>query len=391
MPDDPGPIVKKKFLLIFGTRPETIKMAPVIRALERDPRAECIVCVTGQHAELMESALASFGIQPHHRLRVMSPGQSLSQLTSRLLVELEWVIAAEDPDWVVVQGDTTSALAGALAAFYLQVPVAHVEAGLRSHTKHEPFPEEVDRRIIDLLAELHFVPTRLDQQQLIREGCKPATIHVTGNTGIDSLHAVSSAPIPIDALRGHRASSERVILVTSHRRENHGEPLARICRAIRILAARYRSTVRFIFPVHPSPNVSAVARDLLTGTDNVTLTPPLSYEELIEAASACYLVLTDSGGLQEELPSLGKPVLVLRDTTERGAAVAAGAARLIGTQVEAIVAAVTELMEDPRTYGQMAKRRDLFGDGKAGPRIAKILIKAEAGAKTYPQRAHEAA
>jgi len=389
----PERMTKKKYLLIFGTRPEAIKMAPIKSALEEDPRADCVVCVTGQHEELLDSALALFGIRPHYRLHVMSHAQELCGLTALLLSELEKVITAERPDWVIVQGDTTSAMAASLAAFYLRVPVAHVEAGLRSYNKLHPFPEEMNRKVIDLIADLHFAPTALDKQDLIREGFRHSSIHVSGNTCIDALRYVSSLPFSTDVLKTLPLTSKRIILVTAHRRENHGEPLERICRAIRIIASRYRDSVHLVFPVHPNPNVAPPVHRWLSGITNVTLIRPLAYQELIAMANASFLVITDSGGLQEELPWLGKPVLVLRYVTERRAAVLSGAARLVGAETEPIVAAVTELMENPDIYRQMAKRRHLYGNGRAGRRIAKILLEAavEQSSNTVPVQWPEAA
>jgi UDP-N-acetylglucosamine 2-epimerase (non-hydrolysing) len=366
---------KTKYLVVFGTRPEAIKMAPVLQALERDPQAECVVCVTGQHEELLASVLSLFRIVPHYQLRVMSHNQQLCGLTSRLLAELEKVIAIERPDWVLVQGDTTSAMAGAMAGCYSKIPVAHIEAGIRSHNKLEPFPEEVNRKIIDVMSDLHFAPTTLDKQDLILEGFQPNTIHVTGNTCIDALRFISATPFSMQdsILQKLPLSSKRIILVTVHRRENHGAPLEGICEAIRVVARAYRDTAHLVLPVHPNPNVNGTVHRCLGGISNVTLTPPLGYRELIALAEACYFAMIDSGGLQEELPCLGKPALVLRNVTDRRGAILAGAARLVGADLNAIVSAFTELMEDSALYQRMAQHRNLFGDGMAGLRIATIL------------------
>jgi UDP-N-acetylglucosamine 2-epimerase (non-hydrolysing) len=366
---------EKKYLLVIGTRPEAIKMWPVLRALETDPQANCVVCVTGQHEELVKPFLSLFNIQPHYNLHVMSRDPSLCGLTAILLQEIGRVITLERPDWVLVQGDTTSAMAACLAACYGKVRVAHIEAGLRSHNKTEPFPEEINRRIIDQIADLHFAPTTLDKYDLIREGFSASSIHVTGNTSIDSLRYISDMPFSIrdSVLEELPFGSKRIVLVTVHRRENHGRPLENICAAIRLLADRYRANAHFVLPVHPNPNVTPLICERLAGIENVTLTQPLTYPELIALATASYFVMTDSGGLQEELPWLGKPSLVLRNVTDRREGVLAGASKLLGIKTGDIVAAAIELMENPTLYQQMAQPKNLFGDGMAGPRIAKIL------------------
>jgi len=376
----------KKYLCVFGTRPEAIKMAPVLQALQNDPLAKCVICVTGQHQELLDSVLSLFNIKPDYHLRVMSHNQQLVSLTARLLTELERVIAIERPDWVLVQGDTTSAMAGAMAGCFSKIPVAHIEAGLRSHNKLEPFPEEVNRKIIDVMADLHFAPTLLDKRDLIAEGYRPETIHVTGNTCIDALRYVAASPFSLEGsfLEHVPLFSKRVILVTVHRRENHGAPLDGICDAIKTVAQQYEDTAHFVLPVHPNPNVKAKVWGSLDGIRNITLTPPLGYRELIALAEACFFAMIDSGGLQEELPCLGKPALVLRNVTDRPGAILAGAARLIGVEPDAIVSAFIELMEDPALYLRMAQHRDLFGDGMAGLKIAGILRAHQAPVPHYP-------
>jgi UDP-N-acetylglucosamine 2-epimerase (non-hydrolysing) len=381
-------MANKKYLCIFGTRPEAIKMAPVLQALQNDPQAECVVCVTGQHEELLDSVLSLFRIRPDYRLRVMSHDQQLCGLTARLLAELEKVIAQERPDWVLVQGDTTSAMAGAMAACYSKTPLAHIEAGLRSHNKLEPFPEEVNRKIIDVMTDVHFAPTVSDQRHLISEGFRPETIHVTGNTCIDALRFIAGSPFSLEgsALEDVPLFSKRVILVTVHRRENHGMPLESICQAIRTVARKYNDTAHFVLPVHPNPNVKETVWRCLDGISNVTLTPPLGYRELIALAEACFFAMIDSGGLQEELPCLGKPALVLRNVTDRPEAITAGAARLVGVEAPAIISAFTQLMEDPELYLQMAQHRNLFGDGMAGQRIASILMSYPTAAMPQPEQ-----
>jgi UDP-N-acetylglucosamine 2-epimerase (non-hydrolysing) len=366
---------KNKYFLVFGTRPEAIKMAPIVRALNTEEHAECVVCVTGQHEELVNPVISLFGIRPHYRLRVMSHDQQLCGLTSILLRELSRVIALEQPDWVLVQGDTTSAMAASLAACYGKVRVAHIEAGLRSHNKAEPFPEELNRRIIDVIADLHFAPTTLDKYDLLREGFSSTSIHVTGNTSIDALRQVSALPFSIQgsALENLPLGSKQIVLVTVHRRENHGAPLEAICQAVKVLAYRYRDSVHFVVPIHPNPNVKEPVHRLLSGMKNITLAPPLGYQELVILAQASLFVLTDSGGLQEELSWLGKPSLVLRNVTDRREAVLAGASRLVGVETGAIVAAAVELMENHVLYNEMAQPRNLFGDGTASQKIVEIL------------------
>lgn len=366
---------RKKYLLVFGTRPEAIKMAPVLSALATEPGAKCVVCISGQHEELVRPILSLFSIVPDYNLHAMTLDQSLNGLTSILLREIDAVIAKEHPDWVLVQGDTTTAMAASMAACYGRVRVAHIEAGIRSHNKVEPFPEEINRRIIDQIADLHFAPTILDKYELVREGLASDSIHVTGNTSIDALRYVANLPFAVEGslLAKLPLSGRRIILVTVHRRENHGAPLREICSAVRLLAQRYKEGAQIVLPVHPNPNVNGPVRELLDGIENVSLLPPLGYQELIFLVQSSYFVMTDSGGLQEETPWLGKPALVLRNVTDRREAILAGAARLVGTKMAAIVDAASELMEHPVVYRQMARSRNLFGDGLAGLRIARIL------------------
>ncbi len=349
-------------------------MAPVLRALQDEPGTECVVCVTGQHEELVRPILSLFAIHPQYDLHVMKPNQSLNGLTSILLREIDGIITREQPDWVLVQGDTTTAMAASMAACHAKVRVAHIEAGLRSHNKVEPFPEEINRRIIDQIADLHFAPTLLDKYELGREGFRSDSIHVTGNTSIDALRYVAGLRFTVEGTVLERLplSDKRIILVTVHRRENHGTPLQDICSALRQLARRYQDS-HFVVPVHPNPNVTGPVHKLLSGIANISLLPPLGYQELICLARSSYFVMTDSGGLQEELPWLGKPALVLRNVTDRREAVLAGAARLIGTKTAAIISAATELMENAMVYQEMARTRNLFGDGFASQRIARIL------------------
>jgi UDP-N-acetylglucosamine 2-epimerase len=369
-----------KYLVVFGTRPEAIKMAPVLAALQHEPRTVAIACSTGQHREMLSQVLKLFRIEPRYNLQVMSPNQQLAGLTSLLLTELEKVMQAERPDRVLVQGDTTTAMVASLAASYLKIPVAHIEAGLRSHNPLEPFPEELNRKLIDVIADVFFAPTAVERNDLIREGKSPDQIHITGNTSIDALQHVSSLPFSIrgTALARLPLTDKRIILATVHRRENHGAPLHSICSAIKILARTYAGSAHIVIPVHPNPNVRAHVHHCLGEVPNITLTEPLGYQELVTLAKNAYFALTDSGGLQEELTWLGKPALVLRNVTDRREAVDAGAAILVGTEVETIVSTAVQLMENPLLYHRMAQPRELFGDGRASHRIVDILLHREA-------------
>ncbi len=364
-----------KVLSIFGTRPEAIKMAPVIKALEKHPdNIVSRVCVTAQHREMLDQVLDLFQITPDYDLNLMQPNQSLAALTARIFTELDPVIAQEQPDWVLVQGDTTTVMAASLVAFYRRVKVGHVEAGLRTRDKGQPFPEEINRRVASVVADVHFAPTEQAKQNLLREGVDPATVHVTGNTVIDALHM--AAAMDYDVESGPLAGipwDKRVILVTAHRRENFGRPLENICAALREIAERYND-VHIVYPVHLNPNVQAPVYRLLSTVSNITLLPPLDYLPLVHLMKRVTLVLTDSGGIQEEAPGLGKPVLVLRETTERPEAVEAGTARVVGTEREAIVRGTAALLEDATVYAQMAQAVNPFGDGKAAEQLVHYVL-----------------
>ena len=357
--------------VVLGTRPEVIKLAPVVRALREEEHVECVVVATGQHREMLDQMLAQFELRPDVDLDVMQPEQRLSDLTAELTQGLGAALATAPPDWVLVQGDTTTALCGALAAFYEGIPVAHVEAGLRTDDERAPFPEEVNRRLVARLADLHFCPTERNARNLLAEGVPPNRILVTGNTVIDALlWAVTKArelQPPVATSRPRR------ILLTAHRRESHGDALADVCRAVRELAAR--GDVDVVFPVHRSPAVRRVAVPQLAGVEGVHLTEPLGYLDTVHLLDSCDLVLSDSGGLQEEGPALGKPVLVLRDDTERPEAVEAGVACIVGTHPETIVGTAARLLDDPAAYAAMARQRSPFGDGKASLRIAEAVVR----------------
>ena len=368
---------KRRILTIFGTRPEAIKLFPLIHALEANERFDSRVCVTGQHREMLDQVLEMAEIVPHHDLAVMQPNQTLDALTARLLTGLGEVMDQERPAWVVVQGDTATAMCGALAAYYRKIPVCHVEAGLRSGNIYHPWPEEVNRKIIGGFAMLHCAPTDTSRAALLRENVDPALVHVTGNTVIDALHWITARIRQQPQLAAQLAPLERrfagrkLIGVTSHRRENFGGGMENIASAIRTLAQR--DDVAVIFPVHLNPNVRAVMQQELGGLDNVALIEPLDYPHFARLQDICHLMLTDSGGVQEEAPALGKPVLVMRETTERPEGVEAGTARLVGTDPGTIVAETTRLLDDEAAYAAMARAHNPFGDGKSAARIADLL------------------
>jgi UDP-N-acetylglucosamine 2-epimerase (non-hydrolysing) len=359
---------------ILGTRPEVIKLAPVVAELRRNPKTECVLVATGQHREMLDQMLELFELETDVDLGVMQPDQRLSDLTAELIRGLGNTLATTRPDWVLVQGDTSTTLCGALAAFYESVPVAHVEAGLRSGHARAPFPEEANRRLVTRLADLHLCPTPGSAANLVAESVPADRVCVTGNTVIDALlWAVERAralPPPEPRTRPRR------ILLTVHRRESHGQAMRSICGVVRELARRGDTEV--VFPVHRSPAVREVVLPALIGVDGVHLCDPLDYLDLVQVLDSSDLVLTDSGGLQEEAPTLGKPVLVLRDTTERPEAVEAGVARVVGTTPAVVHAAVSTLLDDPRAYRAMARRKNPFGDGRASARVVRALAEGRA-------------
>jgi UDP-N-acetylglucosamine 2-epimerase (non-hydrolysing) len=382
-----------KILTVFGTRPEAIKMAPVIRVLHQLalarrssqsspnstlPGVIVKTCTTAQHREMLDPILQLFGIRPDYDLDIMREDQSLAEITTNVLTSLEPVIAKESPDWILVQGDTTTAMAAALTAFYHHVKVGHVEAGLRTWNKSQPFPEEMNRKIVDDISDLHFAPTEHARQNLLREGIDSASIRVTGNTVIDALCWAAAQPFDLKQLRipfldtGTRSS--KLILVTAHRRENQGAALENICMALREIAERYTSDVRIVYPVHMNPNVQEPVHRLLDGIPNITLLPPLEYLPMVHLLKRAFLVLTDSGGLQEEAPGLGIPVLVLRQMTERPEGADAGTVKVIGTERSRIVAETMRLIEDSSAYEKMAHAANPYGDGHAAEHIAEALL-----------------
>lgn len=362
-------------LFVAGTRPETIKLAPVIRELARRgqrPR----VCVTAQQREMLDQVLRLFGIVPDHDLEVMEDDQTPAQVAAAILDRLPPVLRTERPDWVVVQGDTTSAAAAALAAHYQHVRVAHVEAGLRTGDRWRPFPEEVNRRVLSVIAECHFAPTEEARRNLLAEGVAAGSVLVTGNPVVDALRwAAAQAGPEAPELAGFACGpGTRLVLVTAHRRESFGAPLERICAALKELAARHGDTLRIVYAVHRNPSVWEPVHRLLGGVPQVTLLPPLGYLPLVQLLKRAHFVVTDSGGLQEEAPALGKPVLVLREVTERPEAVAAGTARLVGTDLERIVTEASRLLTDQAEYARMARAVNPYGDGHASERIVAALL-----------------
>jgi UDP-N-acetylglucosamine 2-epimerase (non-hydrolysing) len=365
----------RKILLIFGTRPEAIKLCPVIRSLREHPAGfDVKVCVTAQHREMLDQVLAAFQVRPDYDLDLMLPGQTLFQSTSRILGALEQVLAAERPSLVIVQGDTTTTLCGALAAFYMRIPVAHVEAGLRTGDMQQPFPEEMNRVLTSHLTELHFAATEKAADNLCREGVNPSKITVTGNTGIDAVLYVRDG-LEQGQLQGQDwpqlDPTKKLIVVTAHRRESFGDGFERICRALAAIADR--ADVQVIYPVHPNPNVQDPVQRYLAAHPHIRLIEPLSYVPFVDLMRRAYLLITDSGGIQEEGPSLGKPILVLREKTERPEAVIAGTVKLVGTDEQRIVQAAKSLIEDSQAYEEMARIHNPYGDGRASGRISTII------------------
>lgn len=362
---------KKKIMLVFGTRPEAIKMCPLVNELKAQKNYfDVQVCVTGQHREMLDQVLSVFKVVPDCDLAIMKPGQTLFDITSDVLLEMSDVLKRNSPDIVLVHGDTTTSFAAALACFYMQIPVGHVEAGLRTHDVYSPWPEEFNRQAVDIVSEYYFAPTGTSKENLIAEGKSAEKIFVTGNTGIDALRTTVRDDYKNEYLEW--ASDSRLVLITAHRRENQGEPMHRMFRAIRRVMNEH-SDLKAIYPIHMNPIVRDVAHKELDGCGQLKIIDPLEVLDFHNFLARCDLVLTDSGGVQEEAPGLGKPVLVMRDTTERPEGVLAGTLRLVGTDEGAIYHAFTELLENREVYEQMAKASNPYGDGHASERIAKIL------------------
>lgn len=373
-----------KVLLVFGTRPEAIKMAPLVKALQADAYFQTHVAVTAQHREMLDQVLALFAIQPDYDLNVMQPGQDLYDVTSKVLLGLRNVLSEFRPDLVLVHGDTATTFAATLAAFYQQIPVGHVEAGLRTRDIYSPWPEEANRQLTGRLAHWHFAPTERNRQALLAEGVADSQLLVTGNTVIDALQwavrKIETSPALQQQIQDALSvagldvgvTAQRFILVTGHRRENFGSGFENICKALQSLAAANPAT-HFVYPLHLNPNVRGPVKRLLDGLPNVHLIAPMGYEPFVHLMQKAYLVLTDSGGVQEEAPGLGKPVLVMRETTERPEAVEAGTVRLVGTQSRVISEAVQSLLDDTALYRRMAIAHNPYGDGKACQRIVEFL------------------
>ncbi len=376
-----------KILSVFGTRPEAVKMAPIVRLLKQTKGIESRVCVTAQHRQMLDQVLELFQIKPEYDLDLMRDGQTMAQISAGIFTHLDPILEEFNPDWVLAVGDTTTVVTTSLLAFYRKIKFGHVEAGLRTHNKWHPFPEEINRRLATVTADLHFAPTQWSQGNLLREGVDPEKIHVTGNSVIDALNFVSKQDEPqeikdlLDKLRINnqptsKLKTNKLILVTAHRRENFGQPIENICRALKVLAAR--EDVEIIYPVHLNPNVQAPVNRILKDVKHITLLPPLDYLPLVHLMKRATLILTDSGGIQEEAPAFGIPVLVMRETTERPEGVAAGTLKLVGTDSSHIVHEATRLLDDPVEYAKMAKASNPYGDGHAAGRIVEALLHANA-------------
>ena len=368
-----------RVLAIFGTRPEAVKMAPVVKRLAATPQIESLVCVTAQHRQMLDQVLDVFEIQPDYDLNLMRPNQSLAQLTADILTHLDPLLAELQPDWILVQGDTTTVMTAALLAFYRRIRIGHVEAGLRTHDRWQPFPEEINRRIAGVVADLHFAPTEHSRQNLLSENVPVKSIVVTGNPAVDALNSIVNCPSPPDtqALLERLAigpGGKQLVLITAHRRENLGQPLIDICSALRTLAETYADRLQLVYPVHLNPQVQEPVYRLLGNVPNITLTPPQDYLPMVHLMKNATLVLTDSGGIQEEATSLGVPALVLRDVTERPEGVAAGVLKLVGTDAGRIVGEARHLLDDPTAYLAMAHAANPFGDGHAAEYIVDALL-----------------
>ena len=377
---------KKKIMLVFGTRPEAIKMAPLVHALKAEPdKFELKVCVTSQHREMLDQVLDIFNIKTDIDLNLMKKDQNLSNLTSLILNEMQKVFTKYQPDIVLVHGDTTTTLATSMAAFYLSIQVGHVEAGLRTYNLNAPFPEEFNRQITGKITKFHFAPTSLSQKNLLKEGIKKSTISVTGNTVIDALHWIlrlidndkdrqKKINDILDKILLFNWKTKKFVLVTAHRRENFGEGFLEICSALKELAIEYPK-IHFVYPVHLNPNINKPVNRILKGIKNIHLIKPLEYESFIFLLKHSYMVLTDSGGIQEEAPSLGKPVLVMRETTERPEAIEAGTVEIVGSKQKRIVKGVSRLLNDKKHYQKMSRAHNPYGDGLACKRIVDVLLK----------------
>lgn len=362
-----------KVMSIFGTRPEAIKMAPLVKELEKRKEIESIVCVTAQHRQMLDQVLETFKIKPNYDLNIMKQGQTLADITTRALIGVENIIKEVQPDIVLVHGDTTTTFAGALAAFYNQVAVGHVEAGLRTNDKYSPFPEEMNRQMVDCMTDMYFAPTEISKENLLKENIEEDKIYVTGNTAIDAMSTTVNSDYSHKELEWIK-ENEKMILLTAHRRENLGEPMRNIFKAIRRIVDEF-SDVKVIYPIHLNPKVRSVANEIFAGCDKVKLIEPLEVFDFHNFQNKSYIILTDSGGIQEEAPSLGKPVLVLRDTTERPEGIKAGTLKLVGTDEDTIYEETKKLLLDKKEYEKMSHASNPYGDGHASEKIADAIIK----------------
>lgn len=364
-----------RVLSVIGTRPEAVKMAPVVQKLRQTPGIESIVCVTAQHRQMLDQALHLFDIVPDIDLDLMKPNQSLAEITAAIFTHLDPVIKQVKPDWILSQGDTTTVMATALLAYYNRIRFGHVEAGLRTGDKFQPFPEEINRMVAGIAADLHFAPTEWSKQNLLKENVPAGRIIVTGNPVIDALRQAAQKPAPAEVQSLLQTmENRRLILVTAHRRENFGKPLENICAALKTLAETCSGDLHIVYPVHLNPNVQETVYPRLSGIPNITLLPPLDYLPMVHLMRRATLVLTDSGGIQEEAPAFGVPVLVLRATTERPEGIAAGTVKLVGTQTETILQEVRNLLDNPSEYAKMAQAANPYGDGHAAGRIVQGIL-----------------
>lgn len=363
---------KIKVMSIFGTRPEAIKMAPVVKELEKREEIESVVCVTAQHREMLDQVLETFDITPQYDLNIMKPGQTLSEITCNVLTGLEAIMKEEKPDIVLVHGDTTTTFAGSLAAFYNQIKIGHVEAGLRTWDKYSPFPEEINRQTVDCMTDFYFAPTDFSKENLLKEGKPESKIFVTGNTVIDAMKTTVSKEYHHEVLDW--VGNSRMILLTTHRRENLGEPMYHIFKAVKRIIDEFPD-VKVVFPIHLNPKVREIAQEVLGECERIRMIEPLEVFDFHNFQSKSYIILSDSGGIQEEAPSLGKPVLVLRDTTERPEGIKAGTLKLAGTNEETIYSLTKELLTDKKEYEKMSKANNPYGDGFASERIVDVIVK----------------
>ncbi len=377
---------KKKIMFVFGTRPEAIKMAPVINEIKKCPDLfEPIIVVTGQHRQMLDQVLQLFKIEPQHDLAIMEPNQTIAQIVAKSLVGLEKLIINDKPDMLLVQGDTSTAFAAGLAAHYHRIALGHIEAGLRTYDKWRPFPEEVNRKQLTTLSDLHFAPTKTSVNNLLSENVDPASIYLTGNTVIDALQEVAKKPYSLSQNGIKINPKKKLILITTHRRENFGDPIEAICRAIVRLANEYANEIEIVLPVHHNPNVKDVVNQYLGKIENIQLIDPLDYEPFVHLMKKAYLILTDSGGVQEEGPSLGKPVLVMREKTERPEAVTAGTVKLVGMDENVIYEKTSQLLTNAKEYAKMSQALNPYGDGEAAGRIVQVMAYHFALRKTRPE------